>query len=152
MSEEISRSILCDPEDEERLALFRWRIKDGRPYSIEKREVIFPQWVILGKPYGRVIDHKDGDPFNNKKENLRYCTDAENSRNRRMHCTNTTGFKGVVAHQGKFKAQIGVNCRAIYLGVYTTAEEAARAYDAAALKYFGDFARLNFSKESNHGI
>lgn len=66
-------------------------------------------------------------------------------RNRSAPRSNTSGFKGVGFHakSGKYHARIVVNYKAISLGYHRTAQEAALAYNAAALKYHGEFAKLN---------
>lgn len=92
-----------------------------------------------------IVDHIDGNPLNNKKDNLRPCTRKENGRNRNINKNNSSGFKGVsfITKKNRMCAQIKVDYKNIHLGYFKTAEEAARAYNAAALKYHGKFARLN---------
>jgi hypothetical protein len=94
-------------------------------------------------------DHRDRDGLNNRRRNLREATSQVNGQNRRIQCNNKTGYQGVcyVTHQrisGKFKAGIKINGRSQHLGYYNTVEEAALAYDRAAVKLFGLGARLNF--------
>lgn len=92
-------------------------------------------------------DHINGNTLDNRKENLRICSIAENGRNRKIQKNNTSGYSGVSYMKGvcKWQATICVNKNKIYLGVFETAEESARAYDSAAKEYFGEFARLNFT-------
>lgn len=90
-----------------------------------------------------IVDHIDGDRLNNKIDNLRQCTNAENIRNQGKHKGKTLP-KGVAAHQGKYIAQITKNYKSHYLGVFDTVPEAVSAYNAAAKNMHGEFARLAY--------
>lgn len=92
------------------------------------------------------VDHKDLNGLNNRRGNLRPCTHAQNLANVAKSINNSSGFKGVTWDKAtqKWRASIMVNWRYISLGRFLDLEEAARAYDAAALSYYGEFARLNF--------
>lgn len=93
---------------------------------------------------GLVADHIDGNKLDARRRNLRLCTQRENSRNRAKHKRNTSGFKGVTQRpNGSYRAVITVDRKAIQLGSFVSAAEAAAAYDAAAARHFGDFARPN---------
>jgi hypothetical protein len=89
------------------------------------------------------IDHKDTDGLNNQRINLRVATKSQNGANHGINKTNTTGYKGVWKVRQRFRAGIMLNQKSIHLGYYSTLEEAAKAYNKAALEYFGKFARLN---------
>jgi len=115
--------------------------------------------MILGLPIGdkRIGDHVNGDTLDNQDTNLRICTPAQNTRNRRVDCDSKSGFKGVCCHashgRDMWEAKIICDGKYVYLGRFPFTEEgkiqAARAYDAAALKHHGEFAYLNFPHE--HG-
>jgi hypothetical protein len=103
--------------------------------------------VILGLSDRRVMgDHRNGDTLDNRRENLRASTNQQNSQNGVTHSDSTSKFKGVSwdKQRGKWAAGIGISGKRISLGRFDSEHDAARAYDAAALKNFGDFARLNF--------
>ena len=90
------------------------------------------------------IDHRDGDPLNDAFDNLREATNAENCRNRSVKVTNRLGIKGVSKAVGKrhgYQTAICVDGKKKYLGYFKTPELAKAAYDAAAARVHGAFAR-----------
>ena len=91
----------------------------------------------------KFIDHIDRNPLNNYRSNLRVASNSQNQANSRKQQNNTSGFKGVSQHKNKWRACIIVNYHKHHLGCFTNKIEAAQAYNKAALKYFGKFARLN---------
>ncbi len=93
-----------------------------------------------------MVDHKNGNTLDNRKANLRPATAAQNSRNRRPY-GRTSKYKGVHYHPYRgiyYRACITVDGKMISLGVYKDELSAAKAYDKAARKYYGEFAWLNF--------
>lgn len=94
------------------------------------------------------IDHKDCDGLNNQRHNLRPATNSQNQANRRPNKNTRSGFKGVSWNDDSWMARIQVNGKRHFLGEFPTSTQAAIAYDEAAIKYFGEFARVNFP-ESN---
>lgn len=107
--------------------------------------------LILGAPAHLECDHIDGDGLNNRRSNLRLATKAENGRNRKVLCIpKASRFKGVwwEKRRNRWKARITVDSKSIDLGSFRVEEDAAIAYDRAAVRYFGEFARLNFAEDS----
>ena len=100
--------------------------------------------VILNAPARVKVDHINRDTLDNRRENLRLASDAGNCQNRTLAKNNRSGFKGVRRDRGKWRAIIHTAGRWIHLGHYSKAEEAARAYDLAAIKFYGEFASPNF--------
>lgn len=96
------------------------------------------------------VDHRNGNGLDNRRANLRQATQAQNSMNRARRSDNTSGYKGVSPYgrRGRWSSTIHVGGKKRCLGIYASAADAARAYDAAARGHFGEFARLNFPKES----
>lgn len=140
---------LLDDEDYEFLHRFNWfEHKQGYVYANgkikeeHKSNIMLHRLVVFAKK-GEVVDHIDGDVKNNQKSNLRICTQTENSKNRKIGTNNSSGFKGVIKKGNKYHAKIGLNKNRIHLGSFDTKEEAAKAYNEAAKKYHGDFAKLN---------
>jgi hypothetical protein len=149
---------LVDDEDFERLSAFKWYAHNSanrrgdstgkrparRTSKQEGRKVLFLVHHILRAPPGMVVDHINGDPWDNRRANLRVCTNTENLRNRAKHRGCKNPYKGVHPMGRRWTALICLDGAIHRLGSYAIPEEAALAYDAAALALFGDFARLNF--------
>lgn len=101
---------------------------------------------LTGWPY---VDHENGDGLDNRRANRRQATHPQNMGNKRLYGNSATGFKGVTRRKrdGRYQAQIQAAGVHKHLGYHDTPEDAARAYDAAALELFGEFARPNFPME-----
>lgn len=97
--------------------------------------------AFFGLSDDQEIDHRNGDPTDNRLENLRVCTHAENGRNLKKRRDNTSGFPGVTYRKrsGKYEAYIKINGKTKYLGLYDTAEEAFLIYKNTSLKLHGAF-------------
>lgn len=110
-----------------------------------RKKHILMHRVVAKPPDNKKVDHRDGDTLNNLPENLRICTNQQNQHNQKISNKNMSGYKGVSKGvNGKWRASIKFNNKSINLKNWETPEDAARAYDDAAKKYFGEFARLNF--------
>lgn len=109
-----------------------------------KSKLIKMHRVVVNAPDNMIVDHIDHNTLNNQTDNLRVCTVAQNQYNRKINKNNPTGYKGVKPHGRGYMARIRIDGKEIYLGIWDTPEQAARVYDEAAKKYFGEFANLNF--------
>lgn len=94
---------------------------------------------------GEVVDHINGDGLDNRKCNLRVCNRAQNGGNSKLRSNNKSGYRGVSRYKNTlWQVHISAGGAAKrYLGVFKDIKEAAKAYNIAALEYFGEFARLN---------
>lgn len=117
------------------------RLSNGKQYPFSLHRAILRQSIGTGT----TIDHRDGNPANNCKDNLRLCSHAENSWNYKKPKSNSSGYKGASyrKREGKYQAYIRKNRRFYSLGYYDTAEEAHKAYCDAAVRLFGEFARFD---------
>lgn len=152
LSDKIFRSAEVDDENYENLNKYTWRCKVGKDTSyartVIKGKTFYMHQLILPYKGGFIIDHKDRNGLNNQRENLRYATNSQNQANIKLSSSNTSGYKGVSWNKrmGKWRVQIRFNLQNIYLGYFNNKEEAAAAYNLAALKYFGEFANINIIK------
>lgn len=110
--------------------------------SENKKQHIKMHRLILGAIDPSIkVDHKDGDGLNNKRSNLRICTNAQNC----MNSSTKRKYKGIRknARCSTWSARIMFNGKEIYLGSFSSQVEAVLAYNKAAIEYFGEFARIN---------
>lgn len=128
-------------------AMGTWGL-DGGGYprvTFKRQRISLHKWIYaqVDPTYRGELDHRDTNPLNNLEENLRPCTRQQNNMYRGMFSHNTSGYKGVHRHNwsGKWEASLRFNGSFIYLGHYINIEEAVAVRRAAALRYFGEFAR-----------
>ena len=138
--------------DEESLPIIRdkkWRpLKgtNGRVYfqhTLSSGKSIYLHRVIVGSKKGEQVDHVDMNTLNNRMENLRIATAAQNQFNRGRPRNNTSGFKGVswCESSGRWQAFIKRGGKSVWIGSFLTPEEAHEAYKLAVIEIAGEFAR-----------
>jgi hypothetical protein len=139
-------------EDFELVNAYKWHAFVGKSNVYAKRTSIIDHtdiWMhhfILGVTDKHTkVDHEDHNGLNNQRRNLRIATNQQNLFNQRVSSSNTSGYKGVCWKKDRCRwvAMIRLNGKLIHLGYFVVIEEAAKAYDAASLKYFGKFAFTN---------
>jgi HNH endonuclease len=150
---------LIDDEDAERVLVYkwcawwngkRWYVVAHEPGTGKNGRTVLLHRFIMSAPRGIVVDHRNMNGLDNRRENLRLATDSQNKCNRGRQRDNKSGFKGVSWFKPAkvWIAQIKYKRVGYYLGYYKTAEAAAHAYDAAARKLHGEFARVNFPDDT----
>ena len=116
-------------------------VPDGKKQRTEQMH----RFILDLPPKNPMVDHRDGVGLNNQRENIRECNNGQNMANRKPNKNGSSKYKGVSKRPDnpKFIALIRVDKKRVSLGSYETEEDAARAYNIAAIKYKGEFARLN---------
>lgn len=155
--------ILVDDWNYEWLMEYSWCINEPKKYGYYyatayhkrvdgKNKLIKMHRLILGLTDPNIkVDHKDRNGLNNQEQNIRPCTQSQNSCNKNQFKTFTSKYIGVSwkKKNNKWCVQISVNSKKIYIGLFKTEIEAALAYDEAAKIYHGEFANLNFKQPKN---
>lgn len=149
-------TVLYDNEDHELISSLTWTIlKGNKTYyartSFNKNGkqtwALMHRLILCIDKRNSLTDHKNGNGLDNRRGNLRVVNNSQNLRNSSLSRANKTGFKGVSKINKKIKApyraQIFVNNKLLNLGLHHSPELAAIAYNNAAKKYFGEFAKLN---------
>lgn len=135
---------MVDEDLYESLSAFAWNT-NSRGYAVRFSGILLHR-VVLGVDMNLEVDHQDGNRLDCRRSNLRVATARGNAANRgRSTGEFSSRFKGVTLRRnGKWYAHMGLSGRKLHLGTFENEEDAARAYDAAALAAWGEFARLNF--------
>lgn len=130
----------CTNRDKKQIYAARgWKL-NGKRFREKMHQLIVPG--------AEEVDHINGDTLDNRRSNLRPVTRMQNARNQGPKSNCKSGFRGVCFDNKRqlWKAEMGLTNKSIYIGRYTTAEEAARAYDEAVYEWAGQYARLNFPR------
>jgi len=140
---------VVDDLDYEKISKYKWYYAQGyAARGVNVRGVVkihFLHNLLLPLRAGYKADHANLNTLDNRRLNLRYVTNSQNGANRSKFKNNTSGYKGVYWHKAtkKWCASIRVNYKSVALGYHHDPVEAAKAYNTAALEYFGEYAWLN---------
>lgn len=133
---------IADADDRELLEKYSWcRSATGYAVANIGHKVTKMHRYIMGITDPNVlVDHKNRNIYDNRKENLRICTHAENCRNKSVSKNCKTGHLGIrQTKEGKYNVRITSNWKEIYIGNYETLEDAIKAREAAEDKYRKEF-------------
>ncbi len=147
---------LVDREDAEKVSRYRWcfnkvaggqryvhcRVRDGKAVGQRGKMLKLHRFLMGVTDRAMVVDHINGDPLDNRKENLRVCRQGENMRNhRRAH--GRIGARGLSrSKSGKFRARIRLNGVGYEIGTFDTQRDAEIAYAFASQIFHGEFGSL----------
>ena len=148
---------ILDQQDYYRFAAFKWEISgnDNKFYAVRnimadssRTTSVRLHRLIMDCPSHLVVDHINGDSLDNRRANLRLATQSQNCCNKKKRKNTSSIFMGVCFEKAKNKwcARIRHSGKRIFLGRFDSEIDAAKAYDQAAKKYHGEFARLNFTE------
>ena len=142
---------LVDDEDYDFISQWKWCVSNA-VYAVRRGSkidgdlrgtIILMHRVIMHTPEGMSVDHIDGNSLNNCRSNLRNSTHSQNMFNKKLRSDSSSGIKGVQKHGNKWRVHIGYNGLRVRVGSYNSIDEAVAAYNQAALKYHGEYARLS---------
>ena len=150
---------ILDQKDYARLCGFKWyayghrgKFYAGRSVRVSKRKFkILPlHREIMKAPKRRIVDHENGVSLDNRTDNLRFATRAQNTYNRRKKANTSSRFIGVSFEKRtrRWTAYVMRNGKTRWVGRFDNEVEAAKARDNAAKKFHGEFACLNFPEEN----
>ncbi len=153
---------MVDDDDYDFLSQWKWCPVQQKISPYARRAVVNPKGVtpkltvysmhrvIMCAPKGMFVDHINGNTLDNRRANLRTCTQQENTRNQRKQAGKSSVYKGVhlETRLGRYRAQIRVNGKRKFLGYFISEIDAALAYDRAAIEFFGEFANPNFKQKA----
>lgn len=138
------------------IAKYRWSVskhKRGRTFYAQSRTFgqKFVRMHNILRPDLKMVDHKDRNGLNNRQSNLRPASALQNAQNHGGWTDVTSKYKGVHWYKRakRWRASIGIGGKTHGIGYFVSEEDAARAYDVAALKVQGEYAVLNFPKEQS---
>ena len=142
--QEWDERIIVDEEDFPLISAYKWYPhKFGNQFYASTSTGILMHRLIMNAKQGQLVDHKNRNGLDNRRENLRLCTQSQNLHNR-PSIGGTSKYKGVSKVGNRWRSYIWKNYKRTHLGYFSSEEDAAKAYDKAAIKLIGDFAYLNF--------
>jgi len=145
---------IVDDADYEWISAYKWHLVSSKAHYAEtsiwdkkkKRSKCYKMHRMIAQPpKNRMIDHINGNKLDNRRCNLRFVTNSQNSMNRHVNHSRS-GYRGVhwMAERNKWAAQIMRNQKMYYIGLFEDKVEAAKARDIWAIKFHGEYAVLNF--------
>ena len=137
--EEVARALI-DLEDVDIIKEYKWNLRNNDGY-ISNKKVGLLHRLIMNPDNDMVVDHINHNKLDNRKSNLRICTQQQNTMNTSLSKNNTSGIAGICWDKlrSKWKSYININSKRINLGYFNTKKEAIEARKQAELEYFGEY-------------
>ena len=144
--EEVGR-VLIDKEDVEKIKNYKWSMGNGYVYNGTVGKM---HRFLMNCPSNKIVDHINHNTLDNRKTNLRICTQTENCMNRNKRKNTTSQYKGVCwdKQRSKWSVQIAINNKRKYVGLYDSEFEASIEYDRYAIMYHGIYCKTNHPIEN----
>lgn len=149
------QSVKVDDEDYDFLNQYKWHLT-SKGYAARRvhypssrknpiAKIFLMHRIVSFADNGYQVDHINGDKLDNRKQNLRLCSNSQNHMNKGVQSNSTTGYKGVSFERSinRYRAYLNLNGKRYNLKTFKTPEEAAQAYNTKAKELFGEFALLN---------
>lgn len=136
------RQFFFDLEDYDLISQYCWCEKTDNHYiqaNVEGKKVYLHR-LLMNPNKGYVVDHINLLKYDNRKSNLRICTQHQNNMNMPIKSTNTSGYTGIRKRKNKYQARITINGKEVSLGCYDNFDDAVKARKKAEEKYFGEYA------------
>lgn len=151
------KTAIIDNDDYKLVSKYKWHYADyldGRGYAKtynrgNKPHLLRMHRLILGAKDGEKVDHINQNTLDNRRENLRFVTQSQNMMNMKPRRTNKSGYKGVCRISNElykhrpWLATTWKDCKQVHIGYFTTAKEAAKAYNKKVSELHGEYAYLN---------
>jgi hypothetical protein len=144
---------IVDDDMYDYLNQWKWCVNNcnGKLYAVrslsipKKRKIIYMHRFIVKNDSEMHTDHCNGNTLDNRKINLRICTNSQNLMNQKIHKNNKSGYKGIYFNKrtNRFDVYISIDKKQRRVGVYKDVKDAIKNYNEAAIKYYGEFANLN---------
>lgn len=143
----LKTNALISDEDLNMLCQFKWYLDSkGYAYMTKRmgkgiRKTTRMHRLIMNAPKNMCVDHINGNTLDNRRENLRLCSNAENSKNLKLAKNNKSGFRGVswFSKSGKWRAVITCDGKYQHLGLFESKNQAIEAYVQKAKELYGEF-------------
>lgn len=141
------KSTIVDDDIPQNLIMLKWQFNGYARHSVwesGKCHYVYLHRLIVDAPLGMEVDHINGNKLDNRRCNLRICLPSQNKKNsQKSPKARISKYKGVTKRYHRWEASIKTDGKTLHLGYFDTEDEAAMAYNKAAIRLFGEYANPN---------